>query len=112
VRGVDTYGPGFLDLSLSMSTPLPAPIDDSSLRRYNYIDDTPLEHSEDSSEGDDDLYSEDLDDTRVEDEDWEIAERGRKILSYGCEDISLIFFSTRLYQTIQSSTAIPFGKLG
>ncbi|KAH9971952.1 RIO1 family-domain-containing protein [Lactifluus volemus] len=54
-----------------MSAPLPA----VDARRYHYIDDTPLDLSEDSSVGDDDLYSEDLDDTRVEDEDWEIAER-------------------------------------
>jgi hypothetical protein len=89
-----------------MSTPLPAvdaPIDDSSLRRYNYIDDTPLEHSEDSSEGDDDLYSEDLDDTRVEDEDWEIAERGRNFLSSCCEYMSLIFF---FYKTLPNNTIV------
>ncbi|KAI0247125.1 RIO1 family-domain-containing protein [Lactifluus subvellereus] len=57
-----------------------APIDshpESSQRRYNYIDDTPLEPSEDSSEGDDDLFSEGSQDgiARAEDEDWEIAER-------------------------------------
>jgi hypothetical protein len=70
-----------------------APLTAVDARRYHYIDDTPLDLSEDSSVGDDDLYSEDLDDTRVEDEDWEIAERGRKILSYRCEDMSFdIFF--------------------
>jgi hypothetical protein len=44
-------------------------------QQYNYVDDTP---SDDISEGDDDIDSEDLDDdfARVEDEDWEIAERG------------------------------------
>lgn len=46
--------------------------------RQQYIDDTPPEHSDDISEGDDDDFdSEELDDdfARVEDEDWEIAER-------------------------------------
>jgi len=50
---------------------------------YNYIDETRLEQIEDSSEGDDDVYSEseesDDDLTRVEDEDWEIAERGTRL---------------------------------
>ena len=50
---------------------------------YNYIDGTPLEQMEDSSEGDSDVYSEfeesDDDLTRVEDEDWEIAERGTRL---------------------------------
>ena len=49
----------------------------------NYIDETHLEQIEDSSEGDDDVYSEteesDDDLTRVEDEDWEIAERGTRL---------------------------------
>jgi hypothetical protein len=46
---------------------------------YNYIDEAPLDQLEDSSEGDDsdDIHSEDgFTVTRVEDEDWEIAERG------------------------------------
>jgi hypothetical protein len=41
----------------------------------NYIDDSSPDQSEDSSEGDDDFDSDD-DLARVEDEDWEIAERG------------------------------------
>ena len=50
---------------------------------YNYIDEIRLGQIEDSSEGDDDVYSEseesDDDLTRVEDEDWEIAERGTRL---------------------------------
>ena len=74
-----------------MSPPLPAiedgqfddaPIDShpESSRPYNYIDHTPLEPSEGTSEGDDDFFSEDSQDgiARVEDEDWEIAERGER----------------------------------
>jgi hypothetical protein len=59
-----------------------APIDklpEDLRQQYNYIDDTPPEHhSDDLSEGDDDSDSEELHDdfARVEDEDWEIAERG------------------------------------
>ena len=53
---------------------------------HGYIDETPLEQTEDSSEGDSDVYSEseDSDDdlTRVEDEDWEIAERGARFESF------------------------------
>ncbi|KAN0123286.1 RIO1 family domain containing protein [Russula decolorans] len=58
-----------------------APIDklpEDLRQQYNYIDDTPPEHhSDDLSEGDDDSDSEELHDdfARVEDEDWEIAER-------------------------------------
>ena len=54
-------------------------------QQYNYIDDTPSEHSDDISEGDDDFDSEELDydHARVEDEDWEIAERG------GCSNPTL-----------------------
>jgi hypothetical protein len=60
-----------------------APVDKlpQDLRQgYNYIDHTPPEQSEDSSDDDDDDFdSEEPDDdlTRVEDEDWEIAERGK-----------------------------------
>lgn len=51
---------------------------------FNYVDETPLEPSEDSSEdsedGDDPLSEgSDGDFTRVEDEDWEIAERGTSL---------------------------------
>ena len=65
---------------------------------YNYVDETPLEQLEDSSEGSDDTLSEMSDDdfTRVEDEDWEIAERGTSL------NPSPLYFSfdipsTRLY---------------
>lgn len=65
-----------------------APIDklpEDIRQQYSYIDDTPSEHSDDISEGDDDFDSEELDDyhARVEDEDWEIAERG------GCSNLAL-----------------------
>jgi hypothetical protein len=50
---------------------------------YNYIDETRWDQLEDSSEGDDsdDIHSEgsEEDFTRVEDEDWEIAERGTRL---------------------------------
>jgi len=53
---------------------------------HSYMDETLLEQIEDSSEGDSDVYSEseDSDDdlTRVEDEDWEIAERGTRFESF------------------------------
>jgi hypothetical protein len=53
----------------------------------NYIDDTP-EQSEDISEDDDDFDSDEPDDlTRVEDEDWEIAERGT------CSNPTTLYFS-------------------
>ena len=50
---------------------------------HNYIDETRWDQLEDSSEGDDSdgihsVGSED-DRTRVEDEDWEIAERGMRL---------------------------------
>jgi hypothetical protein len=58
---------------------------------YNYIDETRLEQIGDSSECDDDVYSESEesgdDSTRVEDEDWEIAERGT------CLNPSPLYFS-------------------
>jgi hypothetical protein len=65
-----------------------APIDklpEDIRQQYNYIDDTPSEHSDDILEGDDDSDSEELDDdhARAEDEDWEIAERG------GCSNPTL-----------------------
>ena len=56
---------------------------------HNDIDETPIEQIEDSS-GDNDVYSESEDsddDLRVEDEDWEIAERGT------CLDPSPLYFS-------------------
>jgi hypothetical protein len=58
-------------------------------QQHNYIDDTPPEHSDDTSEGDDDSDSEEPDDdfARVEDEDWEITERG------GCSNPTLQNFS-------------------
>ena len=49
------------------------------VRQRNDIDETSIEQIEDSSEGDNGVYSESEDsddDLRVEDEDWEIAERG------------------------------------
>ena len=49
---------------------------------HNNVDEISLEQIEDSSEGDNDVYSgsEDSDDDlRVEDEDWEIAERGTRL---------------------------------
>jgi hypothetical protein len=55
-------------------------------RQDNYSDDTAPEQSEDSSEGDDDFDSDD-DLARVEDEDWEIAERG------GSSNPTLLCFS-------------------
>jgi hypothetical protein len=99
-----------------MSTSIPAvedgqfddaPMDshpERSLRQYNYIDDTPLEQSEDSSEGDDDIHSEDLDDSfaRVEDEDWEIAERGKKRESYTTIPSVLIF----LHKILPNNTIV------
>jgi hypothetical protein len=84
-----------------------APIDklpEDSRQQYNRSDDTSPEHSDDISEGDDDFDSEELDNdfARVEDEDWEITERG------GCSNPTLQNYSfliphhIRLYQTIQS----------
>jgi hypothetical protein len=51
------------------------------LRGYDYIDEALLEQVEEDSEGDDHTYSEGSDDdfTRVEDEDWEIAEKGKRL---------------------------------
>lgn len=65
-----------------------APIDkipEDFRQQYNYIDDTSPELSDDISEGNDDFDSEELDDdlARVEDEDWEVAERG------GCSNRTL-----------------------
>lgn len=47
---------------------------------YDHMDKTPMEQSEVSSEDDDDFHSEESDDNfaRAEDEDWEIAEKGRR----------------------------------
>jgi hypothetical protein len=77
-----------------------APIDklpEDIRQQYNYIDDTPSEHS------DDDFDSEELDDdhARVEDEDWEIAERG------GCSNPTLQispFFDSPHHKTLLKST--------
>ncbi|KAI0272918.1 RIO1-domain-containing protein [Russula aff. rugulosa BPL654] len=57
-----------------------APIDklpEDFRQQYNHIDDTSPEHSDETSEGNDDFDSEELDGdfARVEDEDWEIAEK-------------------------------------
>jgi RIO kinase 1 len=65
-----------------------APIDkfpEDFRQQCNYIDDTAPEHSDDISEDDSDSDSEELDDhfARVEDEDWEITERG------GCSNLTL-----------------------
>ena len=86
-----------------------APIDKlpKDLRRqYNYIDDTPPEHSDDISDGDDDFDSEELHDdfARVEDEDWEITERGGCCYRIRhCQIFSNFCFPIiRLYKTIQS----------
>lgn len=52
------------------------------VRQRNDIDETSIEQIEDSSEGDNGVYSESEDsddDLRVEDEDWEIAERGTRL---------------------------------
>jgi len=69
-----------------------APIDklpEDFRQRYSYIDDTSPELSDDISEGDGDFDFEELDDdfARVEDEDWEIAERG------GCSNPTLQILS-------------------
>jgi hypothetical protein len=69
-----------------------APIDklpEDFRQQYNYVDDTSPEHSDDISEGDNDFDSEELNDAfaRVEDEDWEITERG------GCSNPTLKIFS-------------------
>ena len=78
--------------------------------QYNCIDDTPPEHADDVSEDDDDFDSEELDDdfARVEDEDWEIAERG------GCSNPTLQNFSfliphhkTLLNSTIACDSILP-----
>ena len=46
-----------------------------------YIDDATLEWSDpEDGSGDDEVYEEDYTDDRVEDEDWEVAERG----SFSC----------------------------
>lgn len=68
-----------------------APIDklpEEVRQQHNYIDDSPQEHSDGISEGDDDFDFEELGDdfTRVEDEDWEIAERGE------CSNPTLQYF--------------------
>ncbi len=87
-----------------------APIDklpEDFRQQYNYIDDSSPEHSDDISEGDDD--SEELDDfARVEDEDWEIAERG------GCSNPTLQYLSlliphhkTLLNNTIACDSTLP-----
>jgi hypothetical protein len=57
---------------------------ESYLRGIGCIGDTSPEQSEDSSDVDEDIHSEYLEDNfaRVEDEDWEIAERGKKRVSY------------------------------
>ena len=90
-----------------------APIDKHSeefRQQYNYIDDSPPEHSDDISEGDDDFDSEELGDdfARVEDEDWEIAERGE------CSNPTLQIFSflisyhkTLLNNTIACDSILP-----
>jgi len=44
---------------------------------YNFNDD---EESDDDVDEEDDLYDEYYDDNRVEDEDWEVAERGRPLI--------------------------------
>jgi hypothetical protein len=67
-----------------------APVDkppEDFRQQYNYIDDTSPEHSDDISEGDDDFDSEDGGFARVEDEDWEVAEKG------GCSNPTLQKFS-------------------
>jgi hypothetical protein len=63
-----------------------APIDihpEDVRQGYNYIDETRRDQLEDGSDGDGsgDIYSEGSEDdfTRVEDEDWEIAERGTRL---------------------------------
>jgi hypothetical protein len=74
--------------------PAPGQFDDAPIDKFpedfrqqcNYIDDTAPDHSDDISEDDDDDSDfEELDDhfARVEDEDWEIAERG------GCSNLTL-----------------------
>ena len=72
---------------------------------HNYIDNL-VDQLDDSSEGEHDdeleLYSEELyhDDgfDRVEDEDWEIVEKGEQITH--CGIFSSIMISARLYQTV------------
>jgi hypothetical protein len=68
---------------MSESIPSSLAVEDSQFdhsQRNGYICDTSPEQSEDSSDEDDDIHSEDLEANfaRVEDEDWEIAERGRE----------------------------------
>jgi hypothetical protein len=89
-----------------------APIDKlpgDSRPLYKYIDDTSPEHSDNTSEGDD-SDSEELDDdfARVEDEDWEITEKG------GCSNptlqCSLFLMSnpkTLLNNTIACDSILP-----
>jgi hypothetical protein len=70
---------------------------------YNYID-NPVDQSESSSEeeSDNELHSDELDHDdgcdRVEDEDWEIVEKGKQTSRY--DIFLLIMISERLYQTI------------
>jgi hypothetical protein len=81
-----------------------APIDklpEDFRQQYNYIDNSSLERSDDISEGDDGFDSEELDDdfARVEDEDWEIAERG------GCSNPTIFFsFLILHHKTLLNNT--------
>jgi hypothetical protein len=98
-RDESTRGPrSSLFLFLRMPAPeLEGQFDDAPIdklpegfrQQYNHIDDTSPELSDDISGADDDFDSEELDDAfaRVEDEDWEIAERG------GCSNSTLQNFS-------------------
>jgi RIO kinase 1 len=90
-----------------------APIDklpEDFRQGVNYIDSSP-EQSEDSSEGDDDFDSDD-DLARVEDEDWEIAERG------GCSSPTLLYLSsdppsldfTKQYNRLRQHLAVNSGN--
>ena len=83
-----------------------APIDklpEDFRKQYNHIDDTSPEHSDETSEGNDDFDSEELDGdfARVEDEDWEIAEKG------GCSNPTLqnfSFFDPPNHKTLLNNT--------
>ena len=79
---------------------------------YAYIDqvDSATDEEEDPlSNLDDDSISDQFDDLRVEDEDWEIAERGLSFFlflsSLGFCLTCFFFDSCRLHQTVQSASA-------
>jgi len=82
-------------------------------QQFNYVDETPSD-SDDISDGGDDFRSDEPDDdlARVEDEDWEITERGR------CSNLALQHFSfdsllsdfTKQYNRLRQHLAVNSGN--